>query len=189
MVTQKLSVQEIAEVLRFLGLFGLFYACVDSCCSEQSGFCNWRLKQSTMKLEIPETFEDVAVEFSMEEWKMLTKRDKLLYQEVMAQNFDHMVSIGKDGDLGSKHENDGTELFVENRTLAEQSTRTLEDLSLNNKGSTHLILQNPSNSAVDIPLEQLLSYIEKPGELPFHGKVEDMTVVQTDLPEVPPSSK
>ncbi|XP_043944788.1 zinc finger protein 181-like, partial [Protopterus annectens] len=47
-----------------------------------------------MKLEVPEAFEDVAVDFSREEWKMLSKQEKELYKEVMVQNYEHMVSVG-----------------------------------------------------------------------------------------------
>ncbi|XP_043942040.1 zinc finger protein 320-like [Protopterus annectens] len=47
-----------------------------------------------MKLKAPETFEDVAVGFSEEEWKMLSKEDKTLHREVMVENYEHMVSLG-----------------------------------------------------------------------------------------------
>ncbi|XP_043944787.1 zinc finger protein 705F-like [Protopterus annectens] len=47
-----------------------------------------------MKLELPERFEDVAIDFSREEWKLLTKPDKELHKEVMVQNYEHMVSVG-----------------------------------------------------------------------------------------------
>ncbi|XP_043922360.1 zinc finger protein 558-like [Protopterus annectens] len=47
-----------------------------------------------MKVEVPESFEDVAVEFSEEEWAMLNKQEKALHKEVMVQNFDNMISIG-----------------------------------------------------------------------------------------------
>ncbi|XP_043923800.1 zinc finger protein 501-like, partial [Protopterus annectens] len=47
-----------------------------------------------MKLEVPERFEDVAVEFSREEWEMLSEKEKKLHQEVMVQNFDHMIDVG-----------------------------------------------------------------------------------------------
>ncbi|XP_043943093.1 zinc finger protein 25-like [Protopterus annectens] len=47
-----------------------------------------------MKLEVPETFEDVAVDFSREEWKILTTEEKELYKEVMSQNYEYMVSLG-----------------------------------------------------------------------------------------------
>ncbi|XP_043943316.1 protein ZNF738-like isoform X4 [Protopterus annectens] len=51
---------------------------------------------SAMKLEVPETFDDVAVDFSIEEWKMLSKEEKELHREVMVQNFEYMVSVGYD---------------------------------------------------------------------------------------------
>ncbi|XP_043923679.1 zinc finger protein 664-like [Protopterus annectens] len=49
-----------------------------------------------MKLEVPETFEDVTVEFSAEEWKMLNEQQKQLHREVMVQNYEHMVAVGYD---------------------------------------------------------------------------------------------
>ncbi|XP_043922348.1 zinc finger protein 1 homolog [Protopterus annectens] len=118
----KLSSRTIVGKVKDVGYFSMILNCMPD------------IRNQEQMTSILETFEDVAVDFSLDEWKMLTKWDKLLYQEVMIQNFEHMVSIG-----------------------------------------------------YDIPLEQLLSYIEKPVELPFHEKVEDMTVLQTDLPEVPVS--
>ncbi|XP_043943295.1 zinc finger protein OZF-like isoform X2 [Protopterus annectens] len=47
----------------------------------------------SMKLEVPDAFEDVAVDFSREEWKMLSNQDKELHREVMVQNYEHMVSV------------------------------------------------------------------------------------------------
>ncbi|XP_043922332.1 zinc finger protein 260-like [Protopterus annectens] len=47
-----------------------------------------------MKLEVPESFEDVAVKFSREEWKMLSKQEEELHREVMVQNYENMVSVG-----------------------------------------------------------------------------------------------
>ncbi|XP_043942890.1 zinc finger protein 135-like [Protopterus annectens] len=45
-------------------------------------------------LTVPETFEDVAITFTEEEWKMLRKQDKELHREVMVQNYEALVSIG-----------------------------------------------------------------------------------------------
>ncbi|XP_043942910.1 involucrin-like [Protopterus annectens] len=45
-------------------------------------------------LTVPETFEDVTVTFSEEEWKMLRKQDKELYRDVMVQNYKTCVSLG-----------------------------------------------------------------------------------------------
>ncbi|XP_043943306.1 uncharacterized protein LOC122815120 [Protopterus annectens] len=46
-----------------------------------------------MKLEVPETFEDVAVDISREEGKMLSNQEKELHGEVMQQNYEHVVSV------------------------------------------------------------------------------------------------
>ncbi|XP_043942439.1 uncharacterized protein LOC122813957 isoform X2 [Protopterus annectens] len=52
-------------------------------------------KQETVGfLTVPETFEDVAVTFSEEEWKMLRKQDKELHREVMVQNYETLISVG-----------------------------------------------------------------------------------------------
>ncbi|XP_043942414.1 zinc finger protein 480-like [Protopterus annectens] len=45
-------------------------------------------------LSVPESFEDVAVTFSAEEMKMLTKQDKELHKEVMLENYEALVSAG-----------------------------------------------------------------------------------------------
>ncbi|XP_043923952.1 zinc finger protein 766-like [Protopterus annectens] len=47
-----------------------------------------------MKLEVPKNFEDVAIEFSSEEWKMLSEHDKELHREVMVRNYENMISLG-----------------------------------------------------------------------------------------------
>ncbi|XP_043942932.1 uncharacterized protein LOC122814414 [Protopterus annectens] len=47
-------------------------------------------------LTVPETFEDVTVTFTEEEWKLLRKQDKELYRHVMVQNYETCVSVGLD---------------------------------------------------------------------------------------------
>ncbi|XP_043942445.1 nuclear factor 7, brain-like [Protopterus annectens] len=53
------------------------------------------IKQKTVDiLTVPESFEDLAVMFSEEEWKMLRKQDKELHREVMIQNYETLISVG-----------------------------------------------------------------------------------------------
>lgn len=41
-------------------------------------------------------FEDVAVHFSLEEWRQLVRWQRQLYWEVMLENRDLVASLGKD---------------------------------------------------------------------------------------------
>ncbi|CAM5095012.1 unnamed protein product [Eretmochelys imbricata] len=134
---------------------------------------------------VPVIFEDVTDYLTLEEWEELTEWQKALYQEVMRENYNHLISLAADFRLLKKEDEDDRE-NAENLEQLETPLRdsekeyhslfSIQGVNRTGQGSLAVGRRNKRNQAhlkgkhVETANPQQLSPDEKPHKCSECGK-------------------